>query len=106
MLPEDAEERCNDIIKRLNWTGPVFKIAGLEKQGTQELCWAIQEYLDANPLDLNAHLEPEISWEIKAAPEPTPEEIVEWDDEWGLENGAGEEGEEDEDDGVEVEYKR
>lgn len=99
MLEDDAEERCNDIIKQLNWTGPVFKIAGLEKQGTQALCWAIQEYLEANPLNMNEQPEPEISWETKA-PEPSPEEIVEWEDEWGLEDG------DDEDDGVDVEYKR
>ncbi len=99
MLPEDAEARCQDIIQRLNWTGPVFKISGLEKEGTQELCWAIQEYLEAHPLDLEAVPEQELIWETKA-PEPTPDEIVEWDDEWGLENG------DDEDDGVEVEYRK
>lgn len=39
----EREEVCQDIIKRLNWDAPVFKISALKKIGTQELIYAIAE---------------------------------------------------------------
>ncbi len=48
LLPEaEREARCNDIVQRLNWQGPVFRISAINKQGTQELCYRIMEYLEA-----------------------------------------------------------
>lgn len=45
---EEAEERCNDIIKRLKWTGNVFKISGLSRSGTDELAQEVMRYLETN----------------------------------------------------------
>ena len=42
----DAKGYCAAIVKELNWTGPVFEISALKKQGTQALMYAIMEYLD------------------------------------------------------------
>jgi GTP-binding protein len=36
--PEDAEKRCKDIVRRLKWKGPVYRISGLARQGTERLC--------------------------------------------------------------------
>lgn len=44
-----ASERdaiCQDIVKRLDWHGQVFQISAINKQGTTELCRALQAYLD------------------------------------------------------------
>ena len=47
LLPEDEREQiCNDLVKRLEWTGNVFKISAISKQGTQELCYKIMDYVD------------------------------------------------------------
>jgi GTP-binding protein len=44
--PEDAEKRCKDIVRRLRWKGPVFRISGATRTGTAELCQAIMRRLD------------------------------------------------------------
>ena len=31
-------ERCKDIVRRLRWKGPVYRISGLARQGTDVLC--------------------------------------------------------------------
>jgi GTP-binding protein len=41
-----------DVIKRINWTGPVFVISALEREGTEELSQAIMRYLDERNLRL------------------------------------------------------
>ncbi len=46
ILPsEEAQKLCQDIIKALDWQGPVFEISGLTKQGTQALCQAVMQFL-------------------------------------------------------------
>lgn len=44
--PGDAEKRCKDIIRRLRWKGPVYRISGLARQGTEELCQDIMKRLE------------------------------------------------------------
>ena len=47
LLPYDkVDEICDDIIKRLEWTGPVFKISAVTNMGTQNLANKIMQYLD------------------------------------------------------------
>jgi GTP-binding protein len=47
LLPADeAEKRCKDIVRKLKWTGRVFYISGIARQGTQELCQAIMKRLE------------------------------------------------------------
>jgi GTP-binding protein len=65
MPPDEADRRCNDIVKRLKWKGPVFRISGLAHQGTQDLCQKIMRQLetrheadeDARLADFEAELE-------------------------------------------------
>ena len=48
MVPEEErDERCNDIVKRLQWTGPVFRISALNREGTFKLSCEIMEYMEA-----------------------------------------------------------
>lgn len=46
LLDEEAEEHCKAIVEELAWTGPVFEISALKKQGTQNLMYAIMDFLD------------------------------------------------------------
>ena len=46
MTPEDADKRCREIVRRLRWKGPVFRISGATRTGTRELCQAIMRRLD------------------------------------------------------------
>ncbi len=38
LLPEQAKKACDDVIKRLAWTGPVFTISAIRKENTEVLC--------------------------------------------------------------------
>lgn len=52
LLDDEREERLQDVIKRLNWTGPVFVISALEREGTEALSQEIMRYLDERTLRL------------------------------------------------------
>ncbi len=48
LLPEDeADERCAEIVRRLRWKGPTFKISGATGKGTQELTQAAMRAIEA-----------------------------------------------------------
>jgi GTP-binding protein len=58
LLPEEQREsRCDEIIAKLNWQGPVFKISAMNKLGTQELCYRIMEYIEEKREQLEAESE-------------------------------------------------
>ncbi|WP_116813452.1 Obg family GTPase CgtA [Steroidobacter cummioxidans] len=44
--PDQADKVCKDIVRRLRWKGPVFRISGLARQGTEELCELIMKRLE------------------------------------------------------------
>lgn len=46
MPSAEAEKRCKDIVRRLRWKGPVFRISGATRTGTKELCQAVMRRLD------------------------------------------------------------
>lgn len=43
---DEVEKRSKDLVKRLRFKGPVFKISAIKKQGTQELCYKLMQYLE------------------------------------------------------------
>lgn len=47
--PEERERRCADIVRRLQWQGPVFRIAAIAGDGTQLLVQKIMDYIEAHP---------------------------------------------------------
>lgn len=51
LLPEEAEERCNDIVERLKWKGKVFRISGLGHEGTADLAQEAMCYLEKKKAD-------------------------------------------------------
>lgn len=46
LSPEEAEKRCKDVVKKLKWRGPVFKISAIKKIGTMDLCYKLMDYFD------------------------------------------------------------
>ncbi|MEX1032336.1 MAG: Obg family GTPase CgtA [Cellvibrionaceae bacterium] len=49
LLPADqVEARCQDIVQRLNWQGPTYSVAAINKTGTEALCGNILTALEAH----------------------------------------------------------
>ncbi|HKE44550.1 MAG TPA: GTPase ObgE [Steroidobacteraceae bacterium] len=44
--PEGAQQRGDEIVRRLRWKGPVHRISGATGQGTRELCQAVMAHLE------------------------------------------------------------
>jgi GTP-binding protein len=44
--PADADKRCREIVRRLRWKGPVFRISAATRAGTEALCRAVMARLD------------------------------------------------------------
>ena len=50
MLPEEEREaKVQEIVSAVDWKGPVFSISGLQRQGTEALCYALMARLDELP---------------------------------------------------------
>jgi len=47
LLPAaDADRRCREIVRRLRWKGPVFRISGISRAGTAELSQALMRRIE------------------------------------------------------------
>jgi len=47
LIPEDErEQRCRDVVKALNWSGPVFEISALAHTGTDVLVHAVMDFIE------------------------------------------------------------
>ncbi len=47
LIPEqERHERCQSLLDDLEWTGPVFKVAAIRKEGTTAVCHAIMSFID------------------------------------------------------------
>jgi len=51
MPPDEAEARCREIVRRLRFNGPVFRISGVTGQGTEALCGVAMNFLDQQRAD-------------------------------------------------------
>jgi len=68
---ELRDEYCDDIVRRLDWSGPLFRIAAIAGEGTRELTYAIMEHLEQQRAALQQQ-PPAATSEADAAP-PQPE---------------------------------
>lgn len=50
LLEEEANELCDQIVERLNWTGPVFAISAVNRVGTDDLVKKVAYGLEQNRL--------------------------------------------------------
>lgn len=46
MPEEEANAVCDDIIQRMNWQGPSYRVSAAQKSGTQTLIYDIMNYLE------------------------------------------------------------
>ena len=47
LVPEqEREERCQKVVEALGWDGPVFSIAAISKEGTEQVSQAIMSYIE------------------------------------------------------------
>jgi len=46
MPPAEAEKRCKEIVRRLRWKGPIYRISAIKGEGTKELVFGITKYLE------------------------------------------------------------
>lgn len=47
LMDEDtADQRCREIVERLDWQGPVYRISALAKTGTRQLAYDVMEHLE------------------------------------------------------------
>jgi GTP-binding protein len=44
--PQEAEKRCKEIVRRLRWKGPTYRISGVTKQGTRELMLDVMRLIE------------------------------------------------------------
>lgn len=44
--PGEREKHCSEIVRRLRFKGPVFRISGATGEGTRELCQAVMRHLE------------------------------------------------------------
>ncbi|KAF0190772.1 MAG: GTP-binding protein [Gammaproteobacteria bacterium] len=49
--PEERVQRCDDIVARLGWTGPVFRLSAINRDGTEALVFRIMAHLEKSHLD-------------------------------------------------------
>ena len=42
----ELEERCQAVVDALGWQGPVFRVAAIRKEGTDELAGRLMDYLE------------------------------------------------------------
>lgn len=99
MSEEESQVKMDDMIERLDWNGPVFKMSAIQKDGTREICNAIMDYLIEHPQIRKIEAEKtqtKFNW-----PEPGSLDEVEEDPFEGLEPEWDEDMD---DDGVEVVY--
>ncbi|GFM62647.1 Obg family GTPase CgtA [Pseudomonas capsici] len=52
LLEEEQEARKQEIVERLGWTGPVYVISAIAKEGTEQLSRDIMRYLEERSLRL------------------------------------------------------
>jgi GTP-binding protein len=118
ILEEEHEERVKEIVDRLEWTGPVYVISAISKQGTEQLSRDIMRYLEERNLrivedpvyarelaELDQNIENEARAQLQALDDARTlrrtgvKSVADADDVWG-------DDEEDDEDGPEIIYVR
>ena len=47
LIPEaEREQRCREVVKSLDWSGPVFEISALARTGTDALVQAVMDFVE------------------------------------------------------------
>ena len=79
---ETAEAVIAEVVAALDWDGPQYRICGISRTGTEQLCQAIGQYLETLPVEVEQVVDqPDFSWGDEFDEIP-PGAIIEeeWDD--------------------------
>ncbi|MDB6060528.1 MAG: obgE [Verrucomicrobiaceae bacterium] len=107
--PDEREARCQDIVERLQWRGPVYRVAAISADGTRELSGDIMTHLEnrwlaeANDPSLAEH-ESEVQALMQAESRERIQALAAERKARRLQQQADSEDDDDDDYGVEVEY--
>ncbi|KAA9002759.1 Obg family GTPase CgtA [Affinibrenneria salicis] len=98
----EAEQRAKAIAEALGWEGKYYLISAVNRQGVNELCWNVMNFLNQQPkqalAEESAPEKVEFMWDDyhrQQLAEAQEEAEEEWDDDW----------DEDDEDGVETVYQ-
>ncbi|WP_223669221.1 Obg family GTPase CgtA [Kangiella shandongensis] len=90
MSEEEAQAKMDDVLKRLEWDGPVFKMSAIKKEGTREICNSIMDYLIEHPQIRKFEAEKtqeKFNWpEPGSMDEPEEDPFAGLDDEWDFDD--------------------
>lgn len=65
LLQEDeVEDKCNEVVEALNWTGPVYRISAIQQKGTELVSQNIMTYLEDRMAKYASDPEVEVSDEL------------------------------------------
>lgn len=100
VLEDEAQETIERVIEALDWQGEYYKIAAASKQGTQDLCSDVADFIESLPkqaVEEETKEQVEFKWDNyhKAAIEEASDIDDDWDDDW----------DEDDEEGVEFIYQ-
>ena len=45
-LEEEIKKCCKELIRKLNWHGPIYKISAIQHKGTQKLCYDLMKFIE------------------------------------------------------------
>jgi GTPase len=71
---EERDARVAELVRRLRWKGPVYRISAINGEGTRELVYAVQAWLDRHPPEdlVGAQGEGAIDEPVLVTPAPRP----------------------------------
>ena len=70
--PEERKARVKSLVSALRWKGPVFEVSAINGEGTRELVYAVQEWLDAHPAESPPAAEGEGATDAPRVVKPSP----------------------------------
>lgn len=51
LMPDEADALCKEIAKKLEWDEKIFQISAFQKQGTDDVCHQLMEFIDELPAE-------------------------------------------------------
>ncbi|WP_299795913.1 Obg family GTPase CgtA [uncultured Shewanella sp.] len=62
LLEEELQERIDHIVKELDWKGEVFTMSAYNREGTEDLCLKLIDFIDSLPEEEEVDVEAEVEF--------------------------------------------
>ena len=53
LMPDEAEALCQEIVDRLGWESKTYQISAFQKQGTEDVCKDLMDFIDSLPPEVD-----------------------------------------------------